>query len=279
MSALTKRPAFLNTTLLWVLLAAFSVQGAFPAGLEKKETTIRNLTPANVEYLYQEADSSAGSVRRTLTPQAVDRIHCSSALDISFDRNGLTVSYRLDCGQPFTFRLDENDEIELYDGSHGIPDVPDLAPFVPTPMPVVNKMLELAKVGKNDILYDLGCGDGRIVIAAARKYGTRGVGIDIDPERIKESKEAAGKAGVAHLVEFRQQDVMKADFSRATVVTLYLLPESNELLRPVLEKQLKPGTYIVSHNYSIHGWEEKHVETVTVMDGLGEERTLFVYKR
>ena len=106
--------------------------------------------------------------------------------------------------------------------------------FVPTPHEVVDDMLRLANVGKGDILYDLGSGDGRIAIAAAKKFGIRAVGIDIDPERIREANENARKAGVTHLVEFRQEDLFKADFREATVVTLYLLPDLNVKLRPRL---------------------------------------------
>jgi ribosomal protein L11 methylase PrmA len=146
-------------------------------------------------------------------------------------------------------------------------------------MAVVEKMLELGEVDKDDILYDLGCGDGRIIITAARRFGTRGVGIDIDPQRVEESMRGAKEAGVEELLEFRLQDVMKADIRKATVITLYLLPESNEILRPILEEQLAPGTLVVSHNYSVPGWEAKEVSYVTLQDGTGQEHTIFVYRR
>ena len=112
-------------------------------------------------------------------------------------------------------------------------------------------MLALADVTKADVVYDLGCGDGRIPIAAAQKYGARGVGVDIDPKRIEESRANAKAAGVEHLVEFRVEDVMTTDVSNATVVTLYLLSSSNAKLRPILTKQLKPGARIVSHAFSM----------------------------
>ncbi|HZM32984.1 MAG TPA: class I SAM-dependent methyltransferase [Burkholderiales bacterium] len=134
-------------------------------------------------------------------------------------------------------------------------------PFVPTPEEVVDKMLEVAKVGPNDVLYDLGSGDGRIVIAAARK-GARGVGIDIDPQRIREARENARKAGVANRVEFRQGDLFKADLSGATVVTLYLLSSVNQKLRPKLLSELKPGTRIVSHSFDMGDWKPELVEHV-----------------
>jgi precorrin-6B methylase 2 len=131
---------------------------------------------------------------------------------------------------------------------------PGDVPYVPTPEAVVDAMLKVAKVTKNDVVYDLGSGDGRIVITAAQKYGTRGVGIDINPERIQEANANAQKAGVTDLVQFRQQDLFKTDLSEATVITLYLLPEVNQKLRPELLK-LKPGTRIVSHAFDMGDWE------------------------
>jgi ribosomal protein L11 methylase PrmA len=134
--------------------------------------------------------------------------------------------------------------------------------FVPTPHEVVDDMLRLANVRKGDILYDLGSGDGRIAIAAAKKYGVRAIGIDIDPERIREANENARKAGVSNLVEFRQADLFKADFREATVVTLYLLPDLNVKLRPRLWDELKPGTRIVSHQFDMGTWKpEKRLES------------------
>jgi 2-polyprenyl-3-methyl-5-hydroxy-6-metoxy-1,4-benzoquinol methylase len=138
---------------------------------------------------------------------------------------------------------------------------PDVV-YVPTPPEVVDKMLELAKVGKNDILYDLGSGDGRIPITAAKRFGTQGIGIDIDPERIKEANANAQKEGVTDKVKFLQQDLFKTDFSKATVVTLYLLPELNVRLRSQLFKQLKPGTRIVSHAFDMGDWKPE--QTVNV---------------
>jgi SAM-dependent methyltransferase len=136
---------------------------------------------------------------------------------------------------------------------------PDV-PYVPTRDAVVAGMLELAGVKKGDILYDLGCGDGRIVITAAQKFGTRGTGIDIDPARIKEAQENARKAGVTGLVKFMEQDLFDTKFSDATVITLYLLPALNLKLRPKL-LQLKPGTRIVSHSFDMGDWKpDKSIE-------------------
>jgi len=127
--------------------------------------------------------------------------------------------------------------------------------YVPTPQAVVEKMLEIAKVGKGDVLYDLGSGDGRIPVAAAKRFGIRAVGIDIDPERIREANQNAKKNGVTNLVQFRQEDLFKTNFSDATVVTLYLLPDLNLKLRPRLLAELKPGTRIVSHQFDMGKWK------------------------
>jgi SAM-dependent methyltransferase len=142
---------------------------------------------------------------------------------------------------------------------------PDV-PFVPTPDKVVTEMLRMAQVSKDDVLYDLGCGDGRIVITAAKEFGCRGVGIDIDPERIKESRENAIAAGVSDRVRFIQMDLFEAEISEATVVTLYLLSEVNLRLRPKLLKELNPGTRVVSHQFSMGEWDPDASSSVKTGD-------------
>lgn len=133
--------------------------------------------------------------------------------------------------------------------------------YEPTEHEIVLAMLKLANVKSSDLVYDLGCGDGRIVIEAARRFGARGVGIDIDPQRIKEARENARKAGVADKVEFRNEDLFEADISRASVVMLYLFPWVNLKLRPKLLAELKPGTRIVSHSHHMGDWvPEKEIE-------------------
>jgi SAM-dependent methyltransferase len=152
----------------------------------------------------------------------------------------------------------------------------NLAPYVPSPNEVVDRMLTLAKVTRTDVVYDLGCGDGRIVIAAAKKFGARAVGVDIDPQRINESIANARKAGVEKLVTFKLQDAMKTDVSEATVVTLYLLSFANVQLRPILEKQLKPGARIVSHNFGMGNWEPDEIDSFK--DSNGGTRTLYLWR-
>jgi ribosomal protein L11 methylase PrmA len=129
---------------------------------------------------------------------------------------------------------------------------------------VVDAMLKLGRVNKSDVLYDLGSGDGRIPVTAAKRFGIRAYGIDIDPQRIAEANANARQAGVTHLVEFRQEDLFKAKFADATVVTLYLLPELNVKLRPRLLAELRPGTRIVSHAFDMGTWKP---DTTVELDG------------
>jgi ribosomal protein L11 methylase PrmA len=137
---------------------------------------------------------------------------------------------------------------------------------VPTTEEAVDAMLKLAEVKKGDVVYDLGCGDGRIVIAAAKNYGARGVGIDIDPQRIAEANANAKRAGVEKLVRFEENDLFKADFKEATVVTLFLLSSVNLRLKPKLMAELKPGTRVVSNTFDMGDWKPEKEYTVPNTD-------------
>jgi precorrin-6B methylase 2 len=152
-----------------------------------------------------------------------------------------------------------------------------LAPFVATPEDVVDRMLSMAGTTKEDVVYDLGSGDGRIPIRAAVRYSARGVGIEIDPKLVEASRANAKAAGVEHLVEFRLQDAMQADVSQATVVTLYVLSSGNAKLRPLLTRQLRPGARIVSHAFSMGPtWPADKTDHFTSVDG--DEVTLYLWK-
>ncbi|MCO5119318.1 MAG: class I SAM-dependent methyltransferase [Burkholderiaceae bacterium] len=136
-------------------------------------------------------------------------------------------------------------------------------PYVPTPMPVVERMLELARIEPGDTVYDLGCGDGRIVVEAAKRYGVRGIGIDLDPVRVAEASDNVSRAGVGDKVEIRQGDLFETDLSPADVVTLYLLPEVNLRLLPVLWRDLRVGARVVSHDFHMGSdWPSDHTENV-----------------
>jgi len=146
--------------------------------------------------------------------------------------------------------------------------------YVPTPLPVVERMLELARVGKDDVVYDLGSGDGRIPIVAAHRYGARGVGIEINPVWVRDARAAAERLGVTDRVSFRIEDLFTTDLREATVVTLYLFPTVNAKLQPKLARELKPGTRVVSHEYRIGDWPPDHSETM-VVDGRRHELHLW----
>lgn len=157
----------------------------------------------------------------------------------------------------------KNDDVDI-SVVNNVPEVP----YVPTHELVVDKMLAMAEVKGSDVLWDLGSGDGRIPITAAKRFGTRGTGVDIDPKRIKEANENASKNGVTDKVKFIEGDLFAADFSDATVVSLYLLPDVNLRLRPKLIDSLKPGTRIVSHNYHMGKWQPEKTEIVKTPDGV-----------
>ena len=150
-----------------------------------------------------------------------------------------------------------------------------IVPYVPTPQEVVERMLELAGVKKGDVVYDLGSGDSRIVVTAAKKYGVKAIGFEIDPERIKESHENIKKAGVGNLVEIRQQDIRTVDLSQASVLTMYLLPEVNLMIRPNIWKQMKPGSRVVSHDFDMGDW--KPLKTESIKDSSSWDHTLYLW--
>jgi SAM-dependent methyltransferase len=158
-------------------------------------------------------------------------------------------------------------------GALAQPKPPDVE-YVPTPQHVVEEMLRLAAVKPTDVVYDLGCGDGRMVITAAKQYQARGVGVDIDPERIKESHANAREAGVDSRVNFLQQDLFKTDMGEATVITIYLLPQLNRQLRPKLLSDLRPGARVVSHDFDMGDW---HPDRVVHVPGLTYEHTIFYW--
>jgi SAM-dependent methyltransferase len=157
----------------------------------------------------------------------------------------------------------------------------DPIPFVPSPMPVVERMLELAEVRKDDLIFDLGSGDGRILIHAAKKYGARGIGVDMNAELVEQAKRNAAQEGVSHLVEFRAGDGLKVDISEATVVTLYMFKWFNNQMRPKLQR-LKPGSRVVAHDFDIDDWNPIKIEQVNppseTPDDYFTPRTLYLWK-
>ncbi|MGD2246393.1 MAG: methyltransferase domain-containing protein [Candidatus Aminicenantes bacterium] len=272
------RPKYRILLLAVCVWALIPVVGWGTSNQETLDTTIRNSTKETIRYSVRPHRSEQEREEKILEVGAVHSYPGSIAVDITFQRGEKRITYRVDPGKAYSFRYDEKGLLELFLGSHGRPDAADLAPFLVTPEIVVERMLQLAEVNENDVVYDIGCGDGRIVILAAKKFGARGVGIDIIPKRIEESRKNARIAGVEHLVEFRLEDATESDISGATVVTMYLVPDSNELMRPKLEKQLKPGTRVVSHGYPILGWEEKLIHFFEVETEFEAVHLIYVYR-
>jgi len=259
--------------LLFVLvLEGFPQQGT-------AETSIRNATGTDLFYALKQHHSAPDQPEIKLTPGQINKYAQNRSLYITFLRGTKRITYRLDPGLPYVFRHDEQGRLELFDSSHGREDALDLATYVKSPFEVVEKMLYLAEVTSQDLVYDLGCGDGRIVIAAAVQYGARGVGIDIVPKRILEAQAAALTAKVAGKVEFLAADIFTVDFSPATVVTLYLIPDSNRLLRPLLERQLHKGTRVVSHGYPIPGWEQRLLKIEEYESELEGKHYIYLYRK
>jgi SAM-dependent methyltransferase len=155
-------------------------------------------------------------------------------------------------------------------------DSPYIAPYIPTPQEVVDRILELAEVRNGDLVYDLGSGDGRIVITAARKYGVKAVGFEIDPRLVKTSRGNIKEAGLEHLVQIHEQDIRTVDLSPASVLTLYLYPAANLRLRSAIMRQLKPGSRVVSHQFAMGTWKPDRIDRIT--DSTGTRRTLYVWR-
>lgn len=248
-----------------------------PAAAGGPEATVRNVTKKDVIYTIEPGPYSRQPRTRTLAVGAVDRIATDIPVEITYDNGARRTGYTVFPGKPYSFRYDENGLVRVYPGSHGREDAADLAPFVPSPPEVVGRMLALAKVDPDDIVYDIGCGDGRMIIAAAKTCGARGVGIDIDPQLIEECRENAKREGVEAFTRFVCADAVKSHIAPATVLALYLLPESLETLKPLFEKELRPGTRIVSHNYRIPGWDGRITASEVVPMSPGRPHKIYLY--
>ena len=243
-----------------------------------EEATLRNVTKKPIAYTIMPGPGNRVPRTRTLAVAVVDRIATDLPVEISFDNGRRTMTYLIHPGKPYSFRYDESNIIRVYPGSHGREDAADLAPYVPTPPEVVTRMLEIGAVGPNDVVYDLGCGDGRMVIAAAKTRGSHGVGIELDEALLAECRDAAEKEGVGKLVRFLRLDATKARLTEATILLLYLLPESLETLEPVFERDLAPGVRIVSHDYKIPGWDARIVRTEVIPGENGRDHRIILYR-
>ncbi len=242
------------------------------------ETALRNLAGRRLEFELEPTEKPSGRRSVACEPGRLVRLVTNAPVRVFYDNGARRAEQTLYPRQPYCFRLDENGLVRIYPGSHMLEDAADLAPYVPPPPPVVRGMLELAGVGPDDVVYDLGCGDGRLVIQAASLFGARGVGIEIDPLLVEACRENAAAAGVSGRVRFLSMDATRAGLTEATVVTVYLLPESLELLKPVFERDLRDGARIVSHDYRIPGWDGKVAAVETVPDETGRSHKIFLYR-
>ncbi len=215
-----------------------------------------------------EPTQQKGVTRRFVSPPLKPGTRYSYHLQLWFWESGKMIVRK----RTVPVRAGETTTVDLRKPAEG--DVTPDVIYVPTPQAVVDKMLEMAGVKKDDVVYDLGCGDGRIVVTAAKKYGCKAVGFDIDPDRIKEARENVRKNGVGDLVTIKQEDIFKQDLSKASVVTLYLLPELNVKLIPQLEK-LKPGSRIVSHDFDMKGVKPKQTFNMHANDD--REHTIYLW--
>ena len=248
------------------------------------ETALHNSTLISVPYTVKTELSLDPPDSRVLGPGQIERFKETSRLEVRLLVSDVIIPpgetgllYYLQPGEEYIIRqLDVGPRI--FRKVKGYDDAVKLAPYVASPMSVVDKMLELAEVGADSVVFDLGCGDGRVVIAAARDYGARGVGVDIDPELIQLAWDGARRAGVERRVRFLEQDILQTDLSEATVVYLYLFPDSNRLLRPFLEKNLKTGTLVATSSFKMYEWEDRLIKTEEVVDETGIWQILYLYR-
>ena len=256
------------------LLFYFEIDNPYPAPLPLVRLKYSLTSGGDTFLTATDLDSVAVRPNRTEVVSLPDEVIYSRLLKSLNSRPGSTIPYKA------VLRLSVDAPklglIELFSEKEGwlvLPNAPGIKVegiihraldviFIPTPQDVVDKMLELVEVKKDDLLYDLGCGDGRIVVTAAKKYGCRAVGYDLDPDRVRESRENVEKNEVGGLVGIEQKDIFTLDLSKADVITLYLLPSLNVRLIPQLEK-LKPGSRIVSHNFDMEGVKPDKVVKLT----------------
>jgi uncharacterized protein (TIGR03000 family) len=239
--------------------------------------------PAYLRVLLPEGDAQllidgvptrqTGKSRRFVSPPLEPSRTFTYALTAKWEPNNYTTVIRTRAA-----RVQAGQQVEV-DLRQPDPKNPDrfVIHYIPTPDEVVEAMCKLAKVGQGDVVYDLGCGDGRIVIRAVKDFGAkRGVGVDLDPERIKESKANAKKEGVADRIEFRRGDVLNLkDLSEASVVMLYMGEDVNLRLRPILQKTLRPGSRIISHDFGMGDWKPE--KAIQVTDFLGEDHDVYLW--
>ena len=261
--------------LAWVclVLAAAPLQGQGPG----RVATLRVRLMADAQLVIDDyTTQQTGTLRTFVSPPLEVGKSYHYTLKWTYQKDGKPVTQT----KVVHIRAGDDEEVDLReeDGKKREKKKPEREPdilFVPTPQDVVDKMLELAEIKKDDVVYDLGCGDGRIVVTAAKKYGCKAAGFDIDPERVEASQQNVKKNGVEKLVTIEEKDVFKLDLRPANVVTLYLLATLNVKLIPQLEK-LKPGSRIVSHDFDMKGVKPKKEVTIKSKED-GVEHTIYLW--
>jgi SAM-dependent methyltransferase len=243
-----------------------------------RNATLLNSTSRPLAFLLKPLYEGGAADKKILEPGETIRFNGSFHREITLYPLEKGLIYWIFPGENYVIRDIHDAGHRIFKMAEGDPRALQLAPYVPSPMSVVELMLEAAEVDSDSVVYDLGCGDGRVVLTAAKKYGARAVGIDINPELIKKARTKAAEAGLESLVEFREQDILKADISDATVVYLYLLPDSNRLLRPFLERQLTPGTKVACHSFSMPGWQERLTARHEIEGEYGMPKIIYIYR-
>jgi uncharacterized protein (TIGR03000 family) len=240
-------------------------------GAGKARGTLRILLPAEAKLKIDDVLTKSKGAERTFTTPLLDKTKTFTyTLKWTYPEEGRTITRMI----VVQFQPGKTTIVDLRPGSKA--NTSSKIIYVPTSQNIVDEMLAMAKVTAKDVVYDLGCGDARILVTAATKYGARGVGIDIDPERIKDSLENVKKNKVGKLVEIRQGDALDvADISKATVVTLYMLREFQIRLAPILKRKLKPGTRVVAHDFPLPGWKE---DSRVDVEGMFLPHVLYLYR-
>lgn len=250
-----------------------------PGRPQNLEINIHNDTAKSIQFHVRILHSGEEPEFYYLAPGETQTLLEREVIEFQIVPEELSRLYFLAPGEDYSIRMIDGKDFKVFQKIKGYENAVMLAPFVPSPMVVIERVLSLAGVNKNSIVYDLGCGDGRVVIAAAGIYGARGVGIDIDPDLIAEAVRNAVDAGVEELVEFREADIFQSSLTEATLVYIFLFPDSNRLLRPYLEKQLKIGTKVACLGFNLPAWADRLTGQHDIVDDEGYHRIVYFYER
>jgi len=244
--------------------------------------TLKNTLTEPVLFLYKPLHEGTIPTRSWLQPGATRGFKGNVHIEIKLLSEELSLRYWLFPGERYVVKdvgLKGHKDLRIFKMVRGDPSAVDLAPHVPTPEAVIDRVLELSGVSADSVLFDLGCGDGCVLIRAAEKFGARCVGVDINPRLIRLARKSAAAVGVSSRVTFLHQDIFDTDISSATIVYLYLYPDSLKLLRPYLENNLKIGTTVVSFGYHFPGWEEKRLARIEIEGEFLIPKILHIYRR